>query len=77
MATAKEREIKRQLLEDPEYRAAWDAYKDAVARDMKALSDGATPDYLEGVRAGEAVFALLDRRPDLVALVELAETPDH
>ena len=74
MATAKERHITAELMNDPEYRAAWEVvrqtFKNADLEDPQA-------GYGDTLSAIEAVYRLLDRRPDLAALVELAESEDH
>lgn len=70
---AKERAIKAELLQDPEYRAAWDAFQTALGRATETIAEGGRPDSTEAAEAGRAIFQLLDRRPDLVALIELAE----
>ena len=77
MATAKERAIKADLLADPFYKTLWDRFQLAVA--AVDLTNPADTDPVTSpvAKAARAIFELLDRRPDLVALVELAETADH
>ena len=77
MATAKERAIKAELLKDPEYRTAWDAYDAALEAASEDIQRGFPVDPTETAAAAQAVFEVLNRRPDLVALIELAEQPDH
>lgn len=77
MATAKKRQIKAELLKDPEYRAAWEAFEAAIARAAEDIAYDLKPDPSEATEASKAIFRLLDRRPDLAALVEQAEAQDH
>ena len=76
-ATAKERAIEAELLTDPAYKALWDAFKVAFAALEPNSPPDAGPVTVRVAKAARAIYKLLDRRPDLVALVELAESADH